>query len=385
MYPPHHLGGYELMWHSAVAHLRGAGDDVRVLSTDHHAEKPDPAIAEDADVHRELRWYWRDHEFPRLGVRGRLALERHNASVFDHHLADFRPDAVCWWAMGGMSLSLIERARRARLPEAAVVVDDWLLYGPQVDAWTRALARRPRTGTAVARLTGIPAHVEPAAGGNWLFASETLRRRAAEAGHAPARSAVAHPGVDLGLFRPAPEHDWSWRLLYCGRIDERKGIDIAIGALEQLPPEATLRIVGAGNEGHLAELRRLAGGEGLAGRVSFEQRSRDELPAVYAESDAVVFPVRWVEPFGLVPLEAMGTGRPVIATGLGGSGEYLRERENCLLFDVEGGAPALADAVVALAEDPPLRTAIRESGIATAAAHPERRFNEAVRATIERA
>ena len=50
------------------------GDDVRVLSTDHRAEKPDPAIAEDADVHRELRWYWRDHEFPRLGVRGRVLI-----------------------------------------------------------------------------------------------------------------------------------------------------------------------------------------------------------------------------------------------------------------------------------------------------------------------
>jgi len=385
MYPPHHLGGYELMWRSAVAHLRAAGDDVRVLTSDHRAQAPDAAIPEDLDVHRELRWYWREHGFPRLGALGRLALERHNASVFERHVSDFRPDAVCWWAMGGMSLSLIGRARRAGLASAGVVVDDWLLYGPQVDAWTRAFAHRPRAGALIERLTGIPAPVEPTSEGSWLFASETLRRRAAEAGHEPAAGEVAHPGVDLDLFRAAPEEDWRWRLLYCGRIDERKGIDTAIHALAELPGEATLRVVGGGDEEHLAELKRLAVAEGLGERVGFERRPRDELPSVYAAADAVLFPVRWVEPFGLVPLEAMGVGRPVVATGAGGSGEYLRDRENCLLFDADGDGPALAGAVRALAGDPALRSAVREAGLATAAAHPEQRFNAAVRATIERA
>ena len=186
MYPPHHLGGYELMWRSAVAHHRAAGHDVRVLTTDWHEHYVDASTPEDADVHRELRWYWHDHDFPRLGPLARRALESHNAGVLDRHLDEFRPHALSWWAMGGMSLSLIERAHRAGLPAAAVVVvDDWLLYGPKVDAWWRLLRRRATRLEDACR---------------WLFASETLLGRARESGFRPADVRMAHPGIDLDLF-----------------------------------------------------------------------------------------------------------------------------------------------------------------------------------------
>src|SRR4051794_28051930 len=115
MYPPHHLGGYELMWQSAVGHLREWGHEVRVLTSDYRGEAVDPSTPANAEVFRDLRWYWRDHAFPRLGPAGRLALERHNARVLRRHVEEFRPHAVSWWAMGGMSLSLIEQARRAGL------------------------------------------------------------------------------------------------------------------------------------------------------------------------------------------------------------------------------------------------------------------------------
>jgi hypothetical protein len=66
-----------------------------------------------ADVHRDLGWYWREHEFPPRGLRACVALERANAEVFAAHRDAFDPDVVMWWAMGGMSLSLLEQARRA--------------------------------------------------------------------------------------------------------------------------------------------------------------------------------------------------------------------------------------------------------------------------------
>lgn len=58
MYPPQHLGGYELIWQSAVRDLRGRGHDVRVLTTDYRREESGP---DDDDVHRDLRWYWSEH------------------------------------------------------------------------------------------------------------------------------------------------------------------------------------------------------------------------------------------------------------------------------------------------------------------------------------
>ena len=365
LYPPHHLGGYELMWRSAVAHHRRAGHEVRVLTTGWRERYVDPSTPEDEDVHRELRWYWHDHDFPRLGPRARLALERNNAAVLDRHLADFAPDAVGWWAMGGMSLSMIERVHAAGLPAVAVVVDDWLLYGPQVDAWWRLLRRRARRLERTCR---------------WIFASRTLRDRALDSGFDPPDAAVVHPGIDLGLFRPADRDlgDWRWRLLYCGRIDERKGIDLAVGALAELPGESTLRIVGGGDERHLAELRALVERLEVGPRVTIERRPRAELPSVYAAADALVFPVRWLEPFGLVPLEGMACGTPVVASGRGGSGEYLSDGENCLLFDVDGGPPALADGLRSLAADPELRRRLADGGKATAGRFPEEAFNAAV-------
>jgi hypothetical protein len=131
MYPPHDLGGgYEITWRSSVLHLRGRGNEVRVLTTDYRSPALEPATELDADVHRDLRWYWRDHEFPHHGLRARIAVERHNAAVLERHLRELRPDAVAWWEMGGMSLTLVERVRRAGLPAVGVVGDEWLRWGP---------------------------------------------------------------------------------------------------------------------------------------------------------------------------------------------------------------------------------------------------------------
>ncbi len=105
------------------------------------------------------------------------------------------------------------------------------------------------------------------------------------------------------------------------------------------------------------------------------------LREAYGECDAVIFPVRWSEPWGLVPLEAMGRGRPVVATGTGGSGEYLRDGENCLLFEPDD-APALADALTRLSADEALRATLREHGLQSASRYTSTAYNEGVEAAL---
>ena len=383
LYPPHGVGGYEVTWQSSVRWLREHGHTVRVLTTDRRRPGVEADTPEDDDVHRELRWYWRDHSFPRLSLRERVALERHNARTFDRHVEELRPDAVCWWAMGGMSLSLIERARRRGLPAVGVVGDDWMAYGPQVDAWLRA-ARRPLIGRVAGRALGIPARVELRLAATWLFNSERTRRAALESANL-ADARVARPGVDAQRFQPAPERDWGWRLLYAGRIDPRKGIATAVEALAALPEEAELEIVGDGEPSEVNRLRELAAQSGVERRVLFRGAAAPEdMPGAYAAADAVVFPVEWDEPWGLVPLEAMSVGRPVIATGTGGSGEYLRDGENSLLFG-PGDAQTLAGCVTRLADDAALRAQLREGGLETAARYPANAYDEAIAAALEEA
>jgi len=365
-FPPHHLGGYELIWESGMRLLHDTGHPVAVLTTNFTVADPEARADPGYPVWRELRWYWSEHGFPRLSGRERLALERHNARVLDRALAAHLPDAVVWWSMGGMSLSLIERVRRAGLPSVAALCDDWFAYAPEVDAWARAFRRRPRLGRAVEALTGIPTRPDPVAAiDSWVFLSEELRGRARDAGIEPRRSRVGLRGPDPIFRVDAGERPWAWRLVYVGRLEERKGVDLAVEALAELPGKATLTINGAGDDEYVAELRRLVERVGARGRVTLQRAARHELPALVAGSDALLFPVRWREPWGLVPLEAMAAGTPVVATGRGGSGEYLRHEENALIFDPDAGPAALAAAVSLLAGDAGLRARLRAGGRAT--------------------
>lgn len=101
------------------------------------------------------------------------------------------------------------------------------------------------------------------------------------------------------------------------------------------------------------------------------------LPDAYAELDAVIFPVRWNEPFGLVPLEAMAMGRPVISTLRGGTAEFVRDGENALTFEPDD-VSGLARAIRRLAGDEALRRKLRAEGRRTAERFGRERFAERV-------
>jgi glycogen(starch) synthase len=377
---PWSIGGYEVMWRDSVEFLRSAGHEVRMLTT-----LPDPTdLAGDPppDTDRELRWYWRAHAFPPTGLRQSVALERANAAVFDRHVLEFAPDAVVWWAMGGMSLSLLARPAKAGLPALGIVADDWMSYGPRVDGWLKRW-RRPSLapfGALADALTGLPARVDIGAAARWLFISRHTLETARDAGVDVAGAAVAPAGVDGSLFTRSEPGPWRWRLLYCGRIEERKGVDTAVRALASLPAESTLVLQGPVDPGYREQLTRIAAaaGGGAEGRIEFAHGPHDRLPAVYAAADALVFPVRWREPWGLVPLEAMATGRPVIASRAGGgASEYLVDGGNCLQF-TPGDPVGLADAVSRLAGDSALRERLVDAGRETAGRFTQQAFVERI-------
>ena len=378
LYPPHHFGGYEQVWHSAVGHLRARGHDVRVLCTGHrHAGVED---GDEPGVERALDWYWRDHDFVRLPVRERLRLERRNHRALRRHLDDGPPDVVAFWAMGGMSHSLIERVRRAGVPAALFVHDPWPDYGRHTDQWTRIFARPVRRLAAplAERATGVPARVDYARAGRYVFVSDAVRRGVERLALGIADTAVAHSGIDALFLDAAPAREWAWRLLHVGRPHPDKGVHDAIACLAHLPQDATLTLAGAWDPREEDGLRAYARDRGFAERVGFlGRRTPEQVAALYGEHDAVLFPVRWEEPWGLVALEAMGRGRPVVATGRGGSAEYLRDEENSLLVPPRD-PEALAAAVRRLAADPGLRARLRAGGLATAPRFTAARFSAEV-------
>jgi D-inositol-3-phosphate glycosyltransferase len=134
-------------------------------------------------------------------------------------------------------------------------------------------------------------------------------------------------GVDLDLFRPdgpaEPRPPGRARIVCLTRLVERKGVGDVIAALPKLPG-AELVVAGGPAREQLrqdAEYRRLyalAERYGVLDRVDFRGRvERPDLPALLRSADVAAC-VPWYEPFGIVPLEAMACGVPVIAAAVGG-------------------------------------------------------------------
>ncbi len=141
------------------------------------------------------------------------------------------------------------------------------------------------------------------------------------------RLTVVPCGVDLELFGPdgpaEERRDGRPRLLYVGRLVQRKGVGNVISALPAMPG-VELVVAGGPARSRLqanpeaARLIDLAAEHGVQDRIEMRGRvDREQLPALIRSADAVVS-VPWYEPFGIVPLEAMACGVPVIASAVGG-------------------------------------------------------------------
>jgi glycosyltransferase involved in cell wall biosynthesis len=166
---------------------------------------------------------------------------------------------------------------------------------------------------------------------------------------------VGH-GVDAERFAPNElHHGDGLRLLAVGRLVAKKGFDVLVDTMTRVDPTVTLTIVGDGPERE--ELLAAIAARGLTDHITIAGRiTHDALPAVYAAADAVVVPSRVDrsdDRDGLpnVLLEAMSSGRPVIASDVAAIGTAVRDGHTGLLVPSDDPV-ALAHAIDALRRDP---------------------------------
>ncbi|WP_066363095.1 glycosyltransferase [Herbidospora mongoliensis] len=175
-------------------------------------------------------------------------------------------------------------------------------------------------------------------------------------------------GVDLSRFHPhaEPLDTARTRLVAISRLVPRKGVATIIEALRGVkgvelvvaggPPPGSLH-----RDPEVTRLRWLAQRNGVADRVTFTgQVTREDVPALMRSAAAVVT-VPWYEPFGMVALEAMACGVPVIASCVGGQKETVVNGITGVLVPPQRPT-ALARAIQRLLADPVRRSALGIAG-----------------------
>jgi phosphatidyl-myo-inositol alpha-mannosyltransferase len=204
-----------------------------------------------------------------------------------------------------------------------------------------------------------------------IAVSEAARRTVAP--HFPGEYVIVPNGIEGERFRttrPRPAAFAADRphVLYVGRLEPRKGVEHLVRAMAQVQqrvPAASLVIVGDGSgRGGLARVAREVGASvRFAGRIA-----DDDLPAYFQAADLVCSPALGGESFGIVLLEAMASGRPVVASRIEGY-EALVGAANAAVLVPPGDAAALAAELVTLLESPERRRVLAANGAALARAY----------------
>ena len=228
-------------------------------------------------------------------------------------------------------MSLLERGPR-RGPARGRA--SWSTSGSPTGRWSTAGSAPSavrRLASVAGALSGVPTRLRLDRAAEWIFVSAYLRERAVAAGLAVDAAPVVHAGIDPSGF-PGRRRAAVGRAPALPRAPRpaQGGGDGDRGARPRCPA-ARCAAWAAGDDAHRERLGRARRGARRCGRGCASTACRaPRSPGAYAAADALLFCVEWPEPFGLVPLEAMAVGTPVVATGTGGSAEYLRDGENCL-------------------------------------------------------
>lgn len=327
--------------------LRARGDEVLVAG----GEVADGAVGAGVAA---LRVPGLDREEPVAGVPARLtaALRDFGAEVVGaHHVYDpalvpaVQAVAPLVWGVheymlcptGTLHFGPGEECGRAHGPGCWPHI---LLHGC---AHRRDLRPVVRTYRRSARSVGILRGVDGVVAFS-RFVAANLRRNGIDDPH------VAPLWVPRETRRH-PEPPGRPSILFAGRVTESKGLHVLVEALASV--DALLEVHGDGWA--LPEVRARARALGVEDRVRFCGWSAEaELQAAYDRASVVAVPSVWPEPFGLVGLEAMSHGRPVVASATGGIPEWLDDGVTGRLVPA-GDVPALATALDAMLTDGTLR------------------------------
>ncbi|MEV5721684.1 glycosyltransferase family 4 protein [Amycolatopsis mediterranei] len=346
-------GGAERSVRLITDGLRGRGHQVVVVATDHLLGNPGhsdrevfadvlvPAIR-GGPVRRVAGYFWHQPAYRQVTTA----------------LREFAPDVVHLHTIGEFSPAVLSASAAYHRVLTVHGPEDWTKHLLSWNLRSRAEDRSRLSTPDAARYAYLRWLQRPA----YLYRLRTVdrvltpSRFLAEAVRQDLPRIPIHVvpnGVPLPASSPVPD---SAHALFVGRLEPVKGVHVlvdAFAAVARRRPGVRLTVVGDGTQ--RAALEKSVGEHGLAHHVRFTGRLEGpQLAAAYRASSLVAIPSVWPENFPTVALEALGAGRAVVATAVGGIPELVAPGHNGLLVPPRDRT-ALADALDELLGNPERR------------------------------
>lgn len=361
LFPPHVLGGYEILCSQVVDRLRARGHNVTVLTTStSECKLSDPR----RDVFRLLELTTPFSEPAGKQRWRRLVVGRRNARAIREYLLGRRFDLAFVRSQLRLTIEPLRELQAAGIPTVLTLNDDHLAgYLPaRPEASPRRIVSHLLDRFVFRRTTLTDIRLDTV-----TCISHRLKFDLLEKGLPIEAARVIHQGIPIGKFPPKSRVgtiDSPLRLLYVGQLHPYKGVHTLIEAAHRLSSllqgsPVQLSIAGTGPENYIERLKSLAT-KGDAKIELMGKLSHETLPALYRHHSIFVFPSTWAEPFGLTHLEAMASGTPVVSTADGGHAELMRDGENALVFE-KGNAGELAAKLAEMATVPGLAKRIAKT------------------------
>ena len=342
-------GGAEVVAYELQRAWQEAGVPSTVLtSTSDGEERQDVQIVAGWNGRVPTRGRWRYAgrlvAVPAYTVAVTAALHRHRDAVVLSHGDTLAGDVMVMHAVDRASLA--EKCREGQY--------GWLLN--PMHAWTLARDQMMIGGLRYRRYVALSRRV-----------AQELKTYY---GVPASRIALIPNGIDLDRFnggtprREAVRREFGIAsnaplLLFVSHEFGRKGLAYAIRALQHLPAETRLLVVGSDAQ---QPYEQIAAAAGVGQQIIFAGARRD-MPAMYDAADALVLPTNY-ETFSLVCMEAMASGVPVFATRVGGIEDYLQDGVNG--YAIQRDPEEIAIALRRVLDDPAHLARLRAGARATA-------------------
>jgi len=347
-YPPHAIGGMEIICQSVVNGLSQQGHQCLVLTSRHGLDQPiiDGDIAR--QLHLEMKMTPLTNALTFFFDRKKLCLE--NRGFLRFWVEEFTPDIIFIWGMWNLPKIL---ARDAEESMNGKVLYQFADYWPALPSqyqhyWdrpgkslpTRIMRRflRPVAKKLLQRESEIKLDIPTS-----YCVSQAVKNHLIELGIPVHAAPVIPNGLDLTDFYQNPAQGFApeqklHKLLFVGRIQEIKGLHIALDALSLLRKELPnvdwkLSVIGAADPEYMVEIQKIIEAADLAPAVDFlGVLPYAQIPIQMHENGILLVPSIWDEPFGLVAIEGMAAGCLVIASDIGGLKEIIHPGKTGYLF-----------------------------------------------------